>query len=375
MPRLDAGQRAREFPRRRHPRNLRRLNVEAQLQALSNQVLTATSLATQPDQSTYVELLPALPEATAFDFGRFIVVQLPGETLTRSYVGTLSPEDVVFWQLMAAGIIPDDGGATSDGYTFTGHILTAQGLGWKFVHMNASFIRAATNVGDTGFEQHIISTGAETGFLGVAGALSGVFPKTGSSNFYLPSPVNNRIQLRSTTTLVATTPTSKAYYGIWHDVANSKAYSTSITQNEAYRLNDSTLAIEATISASISAPEGIAVDSVGNVYVSNTGNHTIRKYNSALTFQAALGSAGSGDGQFSSPRQIAIDGSDNLYIADSGNHRIQVLNASGAFVAKFGSSGSGPGQFSSPSGVFVFGDTIAVADTGNNRVSLWLKTA
>ncbi len=89
--------------------------------------------------------------------------------------------------------------------------------------------------------------------------------------------------------------------------------------------------------AKFSAPDGIALDSKGNIFVADTGNNTIRKIDSALT--AVTNFAGSGrlktDGyvngsatsaaRFYSPNGLATDASDNLYVADTGNCEIREI--------------------------------------------------
>ena len=62
---------------------------------------------------------------------------------------------------------------------------------------------------------------------------------------------------------------------------------------------------------------------------------------------------GSGDGQFSYPHGVAVDSSDNVYVADTSNHRIEKFDSNGTFITKLGSFGSGDGQFGSPEGVAV----------------------
>src|SRR5262249_7691545 len=62
------------------------------------------------------------------------------------------------------------------------------------------------------------------------------------------------------------------------------------------------------------------------------------------TFVTTWGSSGSGDGQFSFPEGVATDGSGNVYVADTGNDRIQKFDASGTFLSTWGSFGSGDGQ-------------------------------
>ncbi|WP_218250999.1 hypothetical protein [Candidatus Magnetobacterium casense] len=53
------------------------------------------------------------------------------------------------------------------------------------------------------------------------------------------------------------------------------------------------------------------------------------------------GSSGSGDGQFNNPRDIAVDSSGNVFVTDGENDRLQKFDSKGQFIAKWGSSGSG----------------------------------
>lgn len=119
----------------------------------------------------------------------------------------------------------------------------------------------------------------------------------------------------------------------------------------------------------IAGAGGAAVDSSGNVYVADPGNHRVQKFTSAGSFISSFGGLGSGNGQMSGPSGVAIDSADNVYVADTGNNRVQVFNTSGTFLRKWGSAGSGNGQFSAPVALSV--DTSAnvyVADTGNSRI-------
>lgn len=120
---------------------------------------------------------------------------------------------------------------------------------------------------------------------------------------------------------------------------------------------------------------GVAVDSAGNVYVTDLGNHRIEKFTGSGSFIMSWGGSGTGNGQFSGPEGIAIDATDNIYIADTGNHRIQKFNTSGTFLTKWGTNGTGDNQFDTPWGVSVdsLGD-VYVADTNNNRIQKFSPT-
>ena len=69
-------------------------------------------------------------------------------------------------------------------------------------------------------------------------------------------------------------------------------------------------------------------------------------------FLTEFGVLGSGDGQFDSAQDVTTNASGRIvYVADSGNNRIQKFDAAGNFLRKWGSEGSGDGQFSNPTGV------------------------
>jgi hypothetical protein len=116
-------------------------------------------------------------------------------------------------------------------------------------------------------------------------------------------------------------------------------------------------------------PHGIALDSAGNLYVTDMDNNRVQKLRPNGNFLSKFGSFGAGAGQFDHPRGIAIDEQDRVYVADTGNNRIQRFSPSGAFQLQWGSPGSGAGQFSTPTGIALDdAGHVYVTDTGNHRV-------
>ena len=61
---------------------------------------------------------------------------------------------------------------------------------------------------------------------------------------------------------------------------------------------------------------------MGNVYVVDTGNHRIQKFDGNGTFLCAWGNRGKSEGQLNFPYGIAVDKEGCVYVVDSGNNRI-----------------------------------------------------
>ena len=132
-------------------------------------------------------------------------------------------------------------------------------------------------------------------------------------------------------------------------------------------------------------PSGLATDNAGNVYVADSGNNTIRKITAAgvvATFAGTVGIQGSADGlaaqaAFSYPTGVAADVAGNLYVTDSGNNTIRKINSAGAVTTAAGSpSGIGAtdatgaaARFNQPEGIAIDAvGNLYVADSGNNTI-------
>jgi uncharacterized protein (TIGR03437 family) len=144
----------------------------------------------------------------------------------------------------------------------------------------------------------------------------------------------------------------------------------------------------AATSAQLNAPQGIAVDSSGNIYVADTANSRVRKISAGvISTVAGTGTQGyGGDGgpatsaQLNSPTGLALDSAGDLYIADSDNSAIRMVSTRGTIttVAGNGTQGySGDGGpainavLNYPQGVALdSAGRLYIADTFNNRIRL-----
>ena len=61
------------------------------------------------------------------------------------------------------------------------------------------------------------------------------------------------------------------------------------------------------------------------MYVADIKSNRIQKFDSNGKYITKWGSKGGGDGQFVGPDDIAVNSSGNLYVSDAGNNRIQVF--------------------------------------------------
>jgi sugar lactone lactonase YvrE len=131
-------------------------------------------------------------------------------------------------------------------------------------------------------------------------------------------------------------------------------------------------------SAQVNEPEGIAVDSSGNVYIADYGNSKIRKIDTSgiISTIAGTGSIGSsGDGGPATaaflklPTGVAVDRAGNVYIADNQNSRVRKVDSTGTITTIVSTGTPGVSQLFFPEDVAV--DAVGhvyIADTNNMRI-------
>jgi len=149
--------------------------------------------------------------------------------------------------------------------------------------------------------------------------------------------------------------------------------------------------------ASFNTPNGITVDSKGNLYVADSGNDTIRKIgsnNNVTTIAGQAGISGRANGQgtnatFYYPIGITSDGKGNLYVTDLYNDIIRKIDSSNnvtTIAGQAGISGRANGQgtnatFYYPTGITsdgkgnlyvtdLYNDTIRKIDSSNNVTTI-----
>lgn len=123
-------------------------------------------------------------------------------------------------------------------------------------------------------------------------------------------------------------------------------------------------------------PTGLAVDDLGNVYVADKLNHRIRKItsNGVVTTLAGSGIQGYLDGlsnsaTFNSPNDVAVDNAGNIYVADQFNNRIRKINSNGVVTTLSGSGSLGHVDGIGVAASFFLPDGLAVDSVGNVYVS------
>jgi DNA-binding beta-propeller fold protein YncE len=86
-------------------------------------------------------------------------------------------------------------------------------------------------------------------------------------------------------------------------------------------------------------------DAGGAILVCDTENHRLQCVNAAGEYVSAVGTVGSGDGQFINPVGVAIDSRGNLFVVDASNNRVQKLAADGSYLGQFGSNDDGEDHY------------------------------
>jgi streptogramin lyase len=123
----------------------------------------------------------------------------------------------------------------------------------------------------------------------------------------------------------------------------------------------------------LKTPSAAALDSSGNVWVVDTGNHRVKEFSSTGTYLKQFGTEGTGNGQFKEPQGIAIDPKHNIWVSDKANNNVQEFNEKEEYVRTVSSWKTGIPPFektefvSSPQGIAIDSkNNLWVAEAGRN---------
>lgn len=280
-------------------------------------------------------------------------------------VGTDNNISTVVGAPTSAGITySGDGGAAAAAGLIEPYSVVIDGTGQIFIAERADGrIRMVNNKG-------IINTLVGTGTLGFAGDGSTASKAqlnlpTGvaldsSGNVYIADSANNRIRKDAGGTLTT--------------IGGNGGYSYSGDGGKA-------------TAAQLYAPQAVAVDAAGNLYIADTANNVIRKVTTdgVISTFAGTGTAGNGgdngaaaSAQLNSPEGVAVDSAGNVYIADTANSKIRKVTPGGTISTYAGSGTAGYGgdggaatsaQLNSPTSVAVDADgNLYIADLLNSAV-------
>jgi len=124
----------------------------------------------------------------------------------------------------------------------------------------------------------------------------------------------------------------------------------------------------------LNQPWGIDTGPDGSVYVADTWNHRIQKFDNQGEFLTMWGYFGQGEKPeaFWGPRDVAVDDAGRVFVTDTGNKRVVVFDQDGNAITQFGSAGMESGQFDEPVGIAVDeAGLVYVLDTWNQRIQVF----
>lgn len=239
---------------------------------------------------------------------------------------------------------------------------------------NAGDLYVADTDNDT-IRKIVAGTGAVTTLAGLAGS-SGSADGTGSgARFFNPSDV-------------AVDTAGNIYVADTLNCTLRKVTPAGVVSTLAGVAGRSGSADGAGSNARFQGPEGLAIDSAGNLFVADTNNHTIRMVVPSTGVVATLaglaGNSGSADGtgslaRFTFPSGVAVDRSGRIFVSDTANHTIRAITPAGLVSTLAGTAGSSGGAdgagsaatFDSPSAIAVdLSGNVYVADTDNATIRM-----
>ncbi|WP_162601094.1 SMP-30/gluconolactonase/LRE family protein [Occallatibacter savannae] len=137
--------------------------------------------------------------------------------------------------------------------------------------------------------------------------------------------------------------------------------------------------VENQITEGLQDPVGLAIDTTNRfLYVVDTQQDQVIVYDAdTLKLLRRIGTGGKNHflttpGDFGAPQGVAVDADGNVYVTDTMNNRVEIFDADGEFISEFGKHGDGPGYFARPKGIAIDADGhIWVADQMQDRLQVF----
>jgi sugar lactone lactonase YvrE len=253
--------------------------------------------------------------------------------------------------------------------------VNAAGTAARFCHPNQIAVDAAGTIYVADTTAATIRTVTPTG---VVGTLAGAFFITGGVD-----GIGGAARFNGPVGIAVDTGGTAVYVADGNNSAIRRITAGAVVTTFAGVLN--TGALDGTgAAARFNYPGGIAVDGAGTVYVADRANSTIRTITTSGVVGTLAGTAGScgyvndtgAAARFCAPEDIAVDGAGTLYVADRNNNAIRLVHPGGAVTTYVGGGGSGSAdgigpaaRFSGPENLAVDGaGTVYVADTQNHTI-------
>jgi DNA-binding beta-propeller fold protein YncE len=121
-----------------------------------------------------------------------------------------------------------------------------------------------------------------------------------------------------------------------------------------------------------SYPTYVTLDPEGNVFVSDTLNSRVQKFDHQGNFVTSIGKPGSNWGEFDKPKGVALDTFGNVYVVDTNWSNVQIFNPKGQILLFFGGRGPIPGMMKNPLSIAIDrNNRIYVGDYLNHRIGVY----
>ncbi|OAM90502.1 hypothetical protein AW736_07605 [Termitidicoccus mucosus] len=264
--------------------------------------------------------------AARFNSPSSIVIDADGATLYVADTGNqvIRKIDIPTAEVSILAGLPNDAGST-DGAHFAARFDTPSGLA-----LDADGNLYVADTGNSTIRKIVIATGAVTTLAGSPGAPGSSDGPLVSARFDMPTGL--------------AIDTAAAHLHI-ADTGNSTIrrliLSTGVVETLAGVPGQTGMADGTRANARFNTPQALATDAAGNLYVADTGNDILRKIEPATravtTIIGIAGQPGSQDGigpqaAVNAPAGMTADAAGNIYVLDTGNHTVRALQASPAII-------------------------------------------